>query len=342
MATSIHFDTTHQVSPHTVVILAFDEVTASDVCGVADVFAMATRFVRPIGGAGYRVVVASVDGAPVRTFSGVTLATTALSSLDINTIETLVVPGGGPPHDPPIPGEVVDWLSREGHRAKRLCGICTGTFLLAEAGLIGNRRVTTHWQATATLTKRYPDLHIEPDRVYLRDRDLWTSGGFTAGLDLALAILEADQGYAAAMEAARSILVFVKRAGEQAQLSAALTTQSASDRQFSRLHAWVMERLAEDLTVEVLAEQVGMTPRTFTRRYAEQMGSTPAKTIHMLRMEAALRAVADTDASLKQIARSCGFGDEQNLRRNFLRHCGMGPEQYRKRTQSRTVESPGL
>ncbi|MFS2139014.1 GlxA family transcriptional regulator [Duganella sp. Dugasp56] len=330
MATSISNNTAPPVPLRTIVILAFDDVTASDVSGVADVFAIATRFIRPAGNSGYHVVVASVDGTPIRTSSGLTFTTTALSSLDIDAIDTLVVPGGGPPQDPPVPIKVVDWLSREGHRPKRLCGICTGTFLLAEARLVGNRRVTTHWQSTDVLMKRYPEVSIEPDRVYLQDRGLWTSAGFTAGFDLALAILEEDQGYAAAMETAKSIVVFVKRAGEEAQLSAALTTQSVADRQFSRLHAWIIEHLSENLTIEVLAEQVGMAPRTFTRRYAEQMGSTPAKTIHSLRMEAVMRAVADRGFSLKQIARNCGFGDVQNLRRHFVRHCGISPEQYRR------------
>jgi transcriptional regulator GlxA family with amidase domain len=330
MATSSDFHTAPPGVPRTVVIIAFDEVTVSDVCGVADVFAVATRFIRPPGSAGYRVIVASVAGLPIRTFSGIVIETTALSSIDLDTVDTLVVPGGGPPQDPPMPADLIDWLAREGHRARRLCGICTGTFLLAEAGLIGQRKVTTHWQSTDMLTRRYPGLRIDPDRVYLRDGGLWTSGGFTAALDLALAILEDDEGYAAAMEAARSIVVFVKRGGEQAQVSAALSTQSTADRQFSRLHAWAMERLADDLSVEVLAAQVGMTPRTFSRRYAEQTGTTPAKAIYMLRMEAALRAMADTNASAKQIARTCGFGDEQNLRRSFLRYCGMSPEQFRK------------
>lgn len=319
--------------PRTVVILVFDEVTASDVCGAADVFAVATKFHQGPRNCVYRVVVASVHGQSITSFSGITIATTPLSAIDPASIETLIVPGGGPPEQPPVPRDVVAWLAREGRQARRLCGICTGTFLLAEAGLIGHRRVTTHWQATEALKTRYPQLRVEPDRVYLHDGGIWTSGGFTAGVDLGLALLEEDQGHATAMAVARSLLLFVKRPGEQAQVSAALSSQAASDRQFSRLHAWIMDHLDENLRVDVLAEQAGMAARTFARHYTKQTGRTPAKAVEAMRMEAALRALNDAGTSLKQVARRCGFGDEQNLRRTFLRLRGTTPEHYRQQRQ---------
>lgn len=320
--------------PRTVVILAFDEVTASDVCGAADVFAVATRYHPGPNRETYRVVIASVHGRPVTCFSGITLATTPLSAIDMSSIETLMVPGGGPPERPPLPLDLIDWLAREGRKARRLCGICTGTFLLAEAGLIGQRRVTTHWQATDALKSRYPHLQVEPDRVYLRDGELWTSGGFTAGLDLGLALLEEDQGHATAMAVASSLLMFVKRTSEQAQVSAALSSQAASDRHFSQLHAWIMDHLNADLRVEVLAERVGMTPRTFARRYTAQTGRTPAKAVEAMRIEAALRALDNERASFKQVAHHCGFGNEQNLRRVFLRVRGTTPENHHRQRNS--------
>ncbi|MFS2139006.1 GlxA family transcriptional regulator [Duganella sp. Dugasp56] len=217
------------------------------------------------------------------------------------------------------------------------CRICTGTFLLAAAGLIGDRKVTTHWQATDALRARHPSLRIEADRVYLHDGGLWTSGGFTAGMDLALALLEEDHGHATAMEVASSVLLFVIRSGEQAQVSATLSGQAAADRRFSHLHAWALDHLADDLRVEVLAERVGMTVRTFSRHYTEQTGLTPAKAIETMRLEAALRALHESDPSLKQVARNCGFGDQQNLRRAFLRLRGTTPEQYRQQRQGQTV-----
>ncbi|WP_175724149.1 GlxA family transcriptional regulator [Burkholderia ambifaria] len=320
--------TADAASPRTVVILAFDEVTASDISSAADVFAVATRFHQGPRNCVYRVVVASVHGQPITSFSGMTIATTPLSAIDPASIETLMVPGGGPPEAPPVPRDVVEWLAREGRKARRLCGICTGTFLLAEAGLVGHRRVTTHWQATEALKTRYPRLRVEPDRGYLHDDGLWTSGGFTAGLDLGLALLEEDQGHATTMAVARSLLLFVKRPGDHAQVSAALSSQAASDRQFSLLHAWIMDHLDEDLRVEVLAEQAGMSPRTFARHYTRQTGRTPAKAVEAMRMEAALRELNDAGASLKQVARRCGFGNEQNLRRTFLRLRGTTPEHY--------------
>lgn len=321
-----------QVKPwvHNVLVLAFDEVTASDVCGIFDVFSVATKFHLSADQRSYQLVVASVDGRPITSFSGIQMATTSISELDLSTIETLVVPGGGPPESPPMPPEVIAWLEREGRRAKRLCGICTGTFLLAEAGLVGERRVTTHWQATAALQARFPSLHIEADRVYVQDQGLWTSGGFNAGLDLALALLEEDLGHATAMKVASSLLIFLKRPGDHPQRSEALSSQVALDHRFSHLHAWMMEHLADDLKLEVLAARAGMSPRTFTRHYTSQSGRTPAKAVEAMRFEAALRAMNDPSCSLKQSARMSGFGDEQNLRRAFLRLLGATPEEFRR------------
>ncbi|MES2250310.1 MAG: DJ-1/PfpI family protein [Pseudomonadota bacterium] len=320
---------THPADSHLVVILAFDEVTASDITGTADVFAMATRYFLGSATPGYRIVIASIGGQPIRTSSGICMATEPLSQIATERIGTLVVPGGGPPADPPIPADLVAWLAREGCQVPRICGICTGTFLLAEAGLLTNKRVTTHWQAARVMAERYPQGRIEADHIYSRDGELWTSAGFTAGLDLALAVLEEDHGYEIAMEAARSFVTFLKRPGHQSQFSAALSSQIAGDRGFSKLHAWLMEHLADELSVETLADCVGMAPRTFARRYTEQVGRTPAKTIEAFRIEAALRSLAEPTLSLKKIARDCGFGDEQNMRRSFVRVLGVGPDSYR-------------
>lgn len=314
---------------HLVVILAFDEVTASDVTGTADVFALATRYFLANAAPGYRIVIASIDGLPIRTSSGICIATEPLSQIATDAIGTLIVPGGGPPADPPIPADLVAWLAREGCKVPRICGICTGTFLLAEAGLLGNKRVTTHWQAARVMAERYPHGHIEANHIYSRDGELWTSAGFTAGLDLALAMLEEDHGYEVAMEAAQSLVTFLKRPGHQSQFSQTLSSQVAGDRGFSKLHAWLVDHLADDLSVETLADHVGMAPRTFARRYTEQTGRTPAKTIEAFRIEAALRSLAEPALSLKKIARDCGFGDEQNMRRSFTRVLGVAPDTYR-------------
>ncbi len=314
----------------TIVIVAFDDVTASDITGVADVFELANRYFLSRPQDRYRIVVASTDGRPVRTSCGITMVTESLDAIDADAIDTLVVPGGGPPDAPPVPRDVVRWLRAEGRKARRICAVCTGTFLIAEAGLARARRITTHWQAAGILAERYPEAQVDARPIFVRDGQLWSSAGFTAGIDLALAVLEEEHGHEMAMQTARSMVVFLKRPGDQSQFSAALESQVDGDRAFGKLHAWIMQNLARGLTIEVLSAQMNMSPRTFARRYSEQIGRTPSRTVERFRLEAAQRALGESGASLKEIARACGFGDEQNLRRAFVRVLGALPEHYRK------------
>lgn len=312
-----------------VVILAFDEVTSSDICGPADIFELANGYSLPAMSPPYRVRVASVAGGVVRTSSGVRIDTIRLADIHPDQINTLLVPGGGPPDAPPVPADVVAWLAAAGHAPTRICAICTGAFLLAEAGLLDGVRVSTHWQAAPVLARRFPMIQVEANPVYVRDGGIWSSAGFAGALDLALAIVEEDHGHDVAMTVTQSLVLFLRRPGDQPQVSAALSTQVAGDPTFSRLHAWIMQNLAGNLRTELLAERAGMAPRTFARRYVEKVGRTSAKTVEWFRIEAAQRALLHSDASLKQIARTCGFGDEQNLRRAFIRCHDMHPERYR-------------
>ena len=316
-------------APRRVVIIAFDGVTASDIAGCADAFHLANDFAPDGRFRPYRVEVASVAGGSIHTSAGLDVATRALAEIDMDAVDTLIVPGGGPPERPPVPAVLVAWLAAQGGRPSRLCSICTGAFPLAEAGLLDGVRITTHWAAAPVLARRFPTLSVESDPVFVRDRKVWSSAGFAGALDLAVALIEEDLDHAVAMHVSQALVMFLRRPGDQPQLSAALSAQAACDPDFARLHAWIMQNLAGDLKIEALADRAGMAPRTFARRYGQKVGRTPARTVELLRIEAAKRALSQSDASLKEVARTCGFGDEQNMRRAFLRTFDMHPERYR-------------
>ncbi|MBS7661621.1 DJ-1/PfpI family protein [Pseudomonas lalucatii] len=322
---------THQLLPiarsQFVLILAFDGVTLTDIAGPSDVFQIASEYLPWARPATYRIVVASVHGGRVRTSCGIAIATEPLDSIDISSVDTLLVPGGGPPSDPPLPEGLIEWLRLFGGRARRVCAICTGAFIVAEAGLADGKRMTSHWKANPVLATRYPAARIEDSPIFVRDGTIWSCAGFSAGIDLALSLLEDDWGYNAAIEVARLVVVFLKRPGDQPQQSQSLAVQYAGDADFGKLHAWMLCNLSSDLSVEALARRSGMSTRTFARRYVEKVGRTPAKTVELFRVEAAARRICETDASLKQIARDCGFGDEQQLRRSYIRRFGSLPSQ---------------
>lgn len=308
-----------------ILILAFDGVTLSDVASPSDVFDLTSRYVLKSDALGYRVVVTSLDGGSIRTSCGIKIHTQPIGDFSISEVDTLLVPGGGPPTAPPVPEGVVTWLRIHAPTIRRVCAICTGAFLLAAAGLADGHRITTHWDATKLLEERFPLVTVEHDCLFVHDGALWSSAGFSAGFDLALAIVEGDFGYAIAIEVAKLLVLFLKRPGDQTQYSLPLAAQSARDPDFSKLHAWISNNLNANLTVEALAERVGMSPRTFARRYAERIGTTPAKTVEALRTDAVLRRIREPHSSLKEVARDCGFGDEQTLRRAFIRRFGYPP-----------------
>lgn len=321
----------------TILLLAFPEVALLDLVGPADTFTVASRHVIAGAPPAYRVLVASTTGGAVRSVSGMLVDSRPLSEIDAAAIDTIIVPGGGPPLSPPVPRDLVAWLAAHGAKARRLCSVCTGAFLLADAGLATGRRLATHWAAADELQRRYPGLVVEAEPIFVRDGPVWSSAGFTAGIDLSLALVEEDHGHDVAIHLARLMVMFMKRPGEQPQYSSTLASQSVADPQFEKLHAWIANSLDDDLRIEALAARANMAPRTFARRYARAVGRTPAKTVALLRLEAACRALLDAEAPLKQVARSCGFGDEQNLRRAFLRRFGIVPQQYRARFSAGTA-----
>ncbi len=214
---------------------------------------------------------------------------------------------------------------------RRLCSVCTGAFMLAAAGQLEGKRAATHWEWVDKLHKQHPGIAVDADKIFIKDGSVWTSAGVSAGIDLTLALIEEDYGHHIAIETARQLVMFIKRTGGQSQFSVPLAAQSLEDARFAELHAWVATHLHQSLTVERLAEQAGMTPRTFARTYASQLGCTPAKMVEAMRLEAACRALEETGLPLKTIAANTGYVEEQNLRRVFQRQFGISPGQYRSR-----------
>lgn len=284
----------------------------------------------------YRLSVASLDGGVLDTFPGLPIVTDRLASLEREPIDTLIVSGVPIDEDVSLQPGLADWIAARAPAVRRVCSVCTGAFYLAAAGLLDGRRATTHWRSAPLLARRFPRVEVDAEPIFIRDerneRAVWTSAGVTAGIDLALALIEEDLGHAVAMQAARRLVVFMKRPGGQAQFSGALAAQTAAGAgAFATLHDWMAVHLHEDLSVERLAEQARMSPRTFARRYVDETGHTPAKTVFVMRAEAAARALVESRRPLKRIALDCGFGTEQSLRRAFVRRFGVPPHEYRER-----------
>ncbi|WP_213294063.1 GlxA family transcriptional regulator [Paraburkholderia sacchari] len=286
----------------------------------------------------YRVTLASTAGGVLPTFAGMPVVTERLDALGPATIDTLIVPGVPIDDSTVLQPELVAWIAAAAPHARRIASVCTGAFYLAAAGLLDGRRATTHWRNAAQLARRFPRVNVDPEPIFVRDerdgRVVWTSAGVTAGIDLALALIEEDCGHAVAMHAARRLVVFMKRPGGQAQFSEALEAQSAAGGAFDALHGWMAANLHRELSVERLAAAARMSPRTFARRYVESVGRTPARTVSAMRVEAAAHALAQSRLPVKRIAADCGFGTEQNLRRAFERHYGVLPLDYRARFSS--------
>jgi transcriptional regulator GlxA family with amidase domain len=314
-----------------VVILAYDGVNLLDLSGPLGALYYAGARPDLPWRPRYDIVVASLRGGMVRTTNGLALETRPLGELDGLGIDTVIVPGGSVAGHPPEPADLVDWMRRHAPDVRRVCSVCSGAFLLAAAGLLDGRRATTHWFWAQTLGDRFPEVRVEADKLFVVDGPIWTSGGMTAGIDMALALIEQDRGHAEAISTARGLVMFMKRPGGQAQFSTTLDVQARSDGAFSDLHGWIRQNLARRLKVSDLAEKAGMTERTFTRAYQSRIGQSPLKVIESLRIEAACELLTSKNVSVKQVAASVGFGAEQNMRRVFMRRLGVTPGEYRER-----------
>ena len=307
-----------------IAFLAYDDVQSLDVTGPVEVFSMACRHVP----GAYAVEVLTPGGADVRTSSGLRLGGTPL---DEEPLDTLVVAGGVGVRAAVADDDLVAWVRRASGRARRTASVCSGTFLLARAGLLDGRRATTHWDSCEELARRFPAIDVDPDPIYVRDGDVWTSAGVTAGMDLALALVEQDHGPEVAVAVARRLVLFLRRPGGQAQFSAGLAAQAAVRAPLRELQGWMADHLDEDLSVAALAARAHMSPRTFARAFAREVGLTPAAYVEALRVERARGALETTDLPVDAVARACGFGTVETLRRAFGRRVGVAPAAYRDR-----------
>ena len=316
--------------PRRIEVVAFADVQLLDVTGPLQVFASANDHAAEAGAPPpYRPLVVAA-ASPVVSSSGVALLAARLPRANV-PVDTLLVAGGyrgvvRAARD----AALLRWLRGRSRVARRVGSVCSGALVLGAAGLLDGKRVATHWQHCDELARRFPRARVESDPIFVRDASLWTSAGVTAGIDMALAMVEADLGHAASMAVARDLVVFLKRPGSQAQFSATLATQH-HDAHLERLHAWIAGHLTSDLSVAALAEQAGMSERSFVRRFRASTGQTPADSVQRLRLEAARQLLVTTSLPIKRVAQRCGFGSEETLRRALLRHTNTTPGDYRAR-----------
>jgi transcriptional regulator GlxA family with amidase domain len=308
-------------------VLAVDGCQSLDVLGPVEVFAHASG---AVPGA-YRVdLLGTPDGGLVTTESGIRLGAEPLPEPPPRH-NTLIVAGGAGARAAVADEAVVDWIARASRRARRTISVCTGAYLLAAAGLLDGRRATTHWAHCEDLARSYGRVQVDPDPVFIRDGDVWTSAGITAGIDLALALVEEDLGPQVALAVARELVVFLKRPGGQSQFSSALSAQQAAQPQLRELQAWVAGHLDRELTVAVLAGRALMSERSFARAFHREVGQTPAAYVEALRIERARDLLQDGAPSLAAVAEAVGFASAEVLRRAFHRRVGVSPAEYRDR-----------
>lgn len=315
-----------------VVFVAFSQMGLLDITGAQTVFWAASRYMEERGLPPYDRHTISLNGGLVISAEGVGIDTEALSFLSDADIDTIIVPGS--PHIIDVLDESSPlslWLSNRYAKVRRVASVCSGAFLLAQAGLLEGKRAATHWAMLDLLQKRYPSIKIDGDAIFVNEGSIWTSAGVTAGIDLALALVEEDCGHDIAMKVARELVVYMKRSGGQSQFSELLQAQS-SDTSFDKLHEWINNNLHnKNINIDTLSAQACMSPRNFARVYKQKTGRTPAKAMEIFRLEAARRLLEDSPHSISEIASRCGFGDEERMRITFHRNLAVSPSEYRKR-----------
>ncbi|SEH73195.1 Transcriptional regulator GlxA family, contains an amidase domain and an AraC-type DNA-binding HTH domain [Mycolicibacterium rutilum] len=307
-----------------VAFVVFDGMKLLDAAGAAEVFAEANRF-----GAAYDITMASVDGADVTTSVDTKLAVNQRLS-DIDGADTVIVTGGDNLVGQGIDPALVDAVRSMPARTRRLASICTGAFILAQAGLLDGRRATTHWRHARLLARAFPNIQVEPDAIFVRDGDVFTSAGVSSGIDLALALVELDHGADLVREVARSLVVYLKRAGGQSQFSVLVEAEPPPQSALRAATDAIAADPAADHSVKTLAARASLSTRQLTRLFHTELGTTPARYVEMVRLDAA-RAALDAGRTVGETARVAGFGSAETLRRVFVENLGVSPKAYRER-----------
>ena len=318
-----------------VVLVVFPDIQLLDLVGPLEVFSMADRF-SDSEVSEYVAEVVSPDGGVIRASSGLEIGANRAIGACGGPIDTLVVVGGQGVARAIVDDRLVAWIRSAAQRSRRVTSVCSGAFLLARAGLLDGRRATTHWATCARLAGLFPEVTVDPDPIFIRDGNVWTSAGVTAGMDLALALVEDDLGPERAREIARYLVLFVQRSGGQSQFSAQLAAQRPERDTLVQLASWIADHLGDDLSVPVMAARTSMSVRNFSRRFAQEFGSTPAAYVEAVRVEAGRRLLETTRRGLTDIARECGFGTVETMHRSFQRTVRVTPGQYREHFSPRT------
>ncbi|WP_407175156.1 GlxA family transcriptional regulator [Bradyrhizobium sp. STM 3562] len=312
-----------------VAIVVPENAQSLDIAGPLDAFLEANR--QAPGTCNYEVRLLSTGRKRAVKAGSLSLLADSTVFDDDGPIETLLV--AGTPDYAQAYGntDLHNWLRRRAPQSARYGSVCTGAFFLGAAGLLDDLNATTHWQHAAELAERFPKAKVAPDQIFVQDGALWTSAGVTAGIDLALKLIEDDHGRGVALSVARRLVVFLKRPGGQSQFSAHLAAQIAAESRIQAVQHWILDHLSIDLAVKTLASRAAMSVRNFTRVFQQETGITPADFVEMARIDSARRLLEETDKPLQRVAAACGFANPDTMRRAFLRRIGTGPSEYRER-----------
>ena len=310
-----------------IAILAMPGAQLLDVIGPSDVFAEANR---QLGRIHYALEIVSTTTGPVTGSSGVKLLADRTIHQPSDNIDTLLIAGSPHIQERALSGDVLDWVKSMAEQTRRIGSVCSGAFVLAEAGLLDGVRATTHWSHAAEFARRFPAVKLDANRIFTCDGKVWTSAGVTAGIDLALALVEKDLGADIALSVARELVVFLKRPGGQSQFSTHLVAQIVQKSPIRTAQEFISDHLSSDLSIPVLAQRVGMSERSFARRFKQDVQMTPAEYVEAVRLEKARRLAEDAKIPMKKVASQSGFSGTIALRRAFIRKFSVSPAEYRK------------
>jgi transcriptional regulator GlxA family with amidase domain len=316
-----------------VVIVGVSPAQELDIIGPLNVFTIANDVLQTRSGGARNYEPEVVSGGTNRTIrgqSGIGLNVARRFTDVRGPLDTLLIAGGLGARTG-VSSSLLEWIRKRARGVRRLGSVCTGAFILAEAGLLEGHRVATHWAHADELAKRYAGVIVDPNPIWIRDRKLYTSAGICAGMDLALAMVEADHGSEVALQVARHLVIYLRRPGGQAQFSVALAGQLSEKHEFGELSVWIVEHLRGDLRIPALAERTNMSERNFCRAFTSEIGLSPGKFVERARYEAARSLLESSEESIEQIAARCGYGSGEVLRRTFLRRAGVTPKDYRRR-----------